>query len=141
MVIFINLLLIFVPMAKIISMSLTENLLQEIDHLQSELGFSGRSEVIRAGMRMLIADNREKQKLSGRLNSILLVIHNQSAEDIVTEIKHRFENIINTQIHSHLEHVKCLEIFTLYGDAVQIKEFVKQFQTNRKMDYVKLIVA
>jgi len=128
-------------MAKIISMSLTENLLQEIDHLQSDLGFSGRSEVIRAGMRMLIADNREKQKLSGRLNSILLVIHSQSAEDIVTEIKHRFENIINTQIHSHLEHVKCLEIFTLYGDAVQIKEFVKQFQTNRKMDYVKLIVA
>jgi CopG family transcriptional regulator, nickel-responsive regulator len=141
MVIFINMLLIFVPMAKIISMSLTENLLQEIDHMRSELGFSGRSEVIRAGMRMLIADNREKQKLSGKLDCILLVIHNQNAEDIITEIKHRFEDIIKTQIHSHLEHAKCLEIFTLNGDAVKIKDFVKKLQVNRKMDYVKLIVA
>jgi CopG family nickel-responsive transcriptional regulator len=45
-------------MAKIISMSLTSELLDEIDTLQGELGFSGRSEVIRAGIRMLLADSR-----------------------------------------------------------------------------------
>lgn len=128
-------------MAKIISMSLPENLLQEMDRLKSDLGFSGRSEVIRAGVRMLISDTREKQELSGKLDSILLLIHSQNAEDIVTEIKHRFEDIINTQIHSHLKNEKCLEIFALYGEAVRIKEFIKQFQTNRKMDYIKLVVA
>jgi len=128
-------------MVKIISMSLSEDLLAEMDRVQKELGFSGRSEVIRAGVRMFLADNREKEKLAGKLDSILMVIHNQKAEDAVTKIKHSFEDIIKTQIHSHLKGDKCLEIFTLDGDARRIKELVKLLQASRKMDYVKLIVA
>ncbi|HDI72734.1 MAG TPA: CopG family ribbon-helix-helix protein [Candidatus Altiarchaeales archaeon] len=125
----------------IISISLSDKLLEETDRIQKELGFSGRSEVIRAGTRMLIADSRKKEKLVGRINSILLLIHNQKVEDIVTEIKHRFEDITKTQIHSHLRENKCLEVFVLDGDAKRIKEITRLFQASGKMEYVKLIVA
>ena len=125
----------------IISVSLNDGLLEEIDQLQKELGFSGRSEVIRAGARMLIADSKEKERLEGRLNSVLLLIHTQKVEDTVTAIKHDFEEIISTQIHNHLRGDKCLEVFVLVGDAARIKELVRLFQTTGKMDYVKLIVA
>lgn len=127
-------------MTKIISVSFNEKILKEIDKIRKEFGFSGRSEVIRAGARMLIADSKEKEKLSGRLNSILLLIHNQKAEDTVTEIKHKFEDITKTQIHSHLKEDKCLEIFILDGEADKIKELVKLFQASGKMEYIKLIV-
>jgi len=127
-------------MAKIISISLNEEILKEIDKIQKELGFSGRSEVIRAGVRMLIADSKEKERLYGRMNSILLLIHNQKAEDTVTEIKHKFEDITKTQIHSHLKEDKCLEIFILDGEADKTKELVKLFQTSGKMEYIKLII-
>lgn len=127
-------------MAKIISISLNEEILKEIDKIRKELGFSGRSEVIRAGLRMLIADSKEKERLSGRLNSILLLIHNQKAEDIVTEIKHKFEEITKTQIHSHLKEDKCLEVFILSGEADKIKELINLFQTSGKMEYIKLII-
>jgi len=79
--------------------------------------------------------------LIGRINSTLLLIHNKDIENVVTEIKHRFEDITKTQIHSHLRENKCLEVFVLDGDADRIKEMVRLFQTSRKMDYVKLIVA
>ncbi len=125
----------------IISISLTGEILEEIDRLQKELGFSGRSEVIRAGARMLLADNKEKEKLEGRLNSVLLLIHAQKMEDTVTEIKHEFEDIISTQIHNHLREDKCIEVFILDGDAARIKQLVRLFQTSGKMDYVKLIIA
>jgi CopG family nickel-responsive transcriptional regulator len=125
----------------IISVSLNRIMLEELDNIQKELGFSGRSEVIRAGARMLIADKREKEKLTGEINSILLLIHTQNVESVVTGIKHEFEDITNTQIHSHLKGGKCLEIFVLDGDAERIKEFVELFQTSGKMDYMKLIVA
>ena len=125
----------------IISISLNDKLLTEIDQLQKELGFSGRSEVIRAGARMLLADNREKEKLEGMLNSVLLLIHSQKVEDTVTAIKHDFEDIISTQIHNHLRDDKCIEVFILEGDAARINDLVRLFQTTRKMDYVKLIVA
>ena len=125
----------------IISISLNEKLLEEIDKIKDEIGFSGRSEVIRASSRMLIADNKEKEELSGEINSILVLIHSQEVEDKVTEIKHDFEDIINTQIHSHLKENKCMEIFILDGLAERIKELSKMFQKSRKIDYVKLIVV
>jgi len=125
----------------IISISLNKKLLEEIDDIKTELGFSGRSEVIRAGARMFIADNKEKEALTGNINSMLVLIHSQEAEDKVTEIKHDFEDIINTQIHSHLKENKCLEIFILDGDAIRMKQLAKLFQISRKIDYVKLIVV
>ena len=125
----------------IISISLNDKLLTEIDQLQEELGFSGRSEVIRAGARMLLADNKDKEKLDGWLNSVLLLIHSQKVEDTVTAIKHEFEDIISTQIHNHLREDKCIEVFILEGDAARINDLVRLFLTTRKMDYVKLIVA
>ena len=88
---------------------------------------------------MLIADNQEKKDLHGDINSILLVIHDQKAEDKVTEIKHDFEDIISTQIHSHLKDETCLEIFIMEGDAQRMNTLRKMFQTSRKMDYIKMI--
>ena len=125
----------------IVSVSLSDKLLDEIDDLKDEMGFSGRSEVIRASARMLIADNREKKNLKGKINSILILIHDQKDEDKVTEIKHDFEDIISTQIHSHLRENKCLEVFMLDGDAQRMNLLSNMFKTCRKMDYVKLIVV
>ena len=124
----------------VISISLSSKLLNEIDNLKEEMGFSGRSEVIRASTRMLIADNREKEELRGDMNSILVLIHNKSVEDRVTEIKHDFEDVISTQIHSHLRENKCLELFILDGDAQRMNQLSKMFKTSGKIDYVKLII-
>ena len=94
--------------------------------------------MIRTSTRMLIADNQEKKNLTGNINSILTLIHNPKAEDKVTEIKHDFEDIIKTQIHSHLKEDKCLEVFIMEGDAERMHTLTKMFQTSRKMEYVKL---
>jgi CopG family nickel-responsive transcriptional regulator len=124
----------------IVSVSLSKKLLDEIDCIKDEMGFSGRSDVIRASARMLIADNREKSTMTGDTNSVLTLIHSQDVEDKVTEIKHDYEDIVSTQIHSHLKEHKCLEIFILDGDVHRMYQLAKRFQTSRKMDYVKLTV-
>lgn len=125
----------------IVSISLNEKILEDLDMLQDELGFSGRSEVIRAGARLLISDTKVKERLSGVINSVLLLIHDQEAENVVSKIKHKFEDITRTQIHNHLKRNKCLEIFVLDGNADDIKEMVRLFQISKKIDYVKLIIA
>jgi len=127
-------------MPRIISVSLSESLLEEVSRIQREMGFSGRSEVIRAGLRRLIAERRELERMRGRINSILLVVHEREDEDIVNRIKHEFDDIINTQLHSHLKREKCLEIFILDGEAERIREIVDRFETCGKMEYVNLII-
>ena len=55
----------------IVSISLTEEILKEIDSLQKNLGFSGRSDAIRAGIRSFVAEEKQKEDLSGNVNAIL----------------------------------------------------------------------
>jgi CopG family nickel-responsive transcriptional regulator len=125
----------------IISVSLNEKVLKDIGKLQKDLGFSGRSEVIRAATRMLVEDSREKAKLQGKISGVLLVVHKQDAEHAISHIKHQFEDIIKTQIHNHLKDEKCLEVFIVEGDAQGARSLLNSFQTSRKVEYLKLIVA
>lgn len=125
----------------IVSISLNQKILDEIDTLQNEMGFSGRSEAIRAGIRMLLADKREKDDLFGVIDATLLVIHDEKYSALVSKIRHDFQSLIKTQIHNHLENQKCLEIFVIKGDAEKIRKMTNTFETNKSLDYVKLVVS
>jgi CopG family nickel-responsive transcriptional regulator len=125
----------------IISISLNENIIQELDKLQKFLGFSGRSEIVRASVRNLLLEEKRIDELSGVLHSVLLVIHDEKSYQEISEIRHGFDKIINTHIHNKIDKDRCLEIFVLYGDAREIKNITKRFQGNRKMDQVRLVVT
>lgn len=128
------------PVLPIVSISLNENILKDMDKIQQELGFAGRSELIRAAIRMLIADKRSHEDLSGELNCVLIVTHDEGFEGPVTEIKHNFDAEVKSHLHYKLGEKKCLELMVLEGRVENIKEIVRQFQTSGGMDNVKLIV-
>ncbi|MBI4258009.1 MAG: CopG family ribbon-helix-helix protein [Thaumarchaeota archaeon] len=125
----------------IISISLNDEILLEIDRTQKTLGFSGRSELIRSAVRSFLAETKNMANISGRMNAILLATHDQSAEDVVTKIKHSFDDAIVTHTHSKLDSGKCLETFTLLGEAERIDKMFRALQVSRKVDYVKLVLA
>ena len=123
----------------IVSISLTEEILKEIDSLQKNLGFSGRSDAIRAGIRSFVAEEKQKEDLSGNVNAILLVVHNDEYDNQVNGIKHSYEDLITTHLHSKIEGDKCMELFMLKGEANSVSDITKDFQINKKMDTVKLV--
>jgi len=123
----------------IVSISLTDEILKEIDTLQKNLGFSGRSDAIRAGIRSFVSEEKQKENLSGNLNAILLVVHNDEYDNQVNGIKHSYEDLITTHLHSKIEGDKCMELFMLKGEADSISSITKDFQINKKMDTVKLV--
>jgi CopG family nickel-responsive transcriptional regulator len=125
----------------IVSLSLNNKILEELDKIQKEMGFSGRSEVIRAGVRTLLADMKERTELSGKIKAVLLLIHDHKAEDAVTNIKHDFLDIVYTQLHNRFREGKCLEIFILDGEAGRVKQLVQSFQKNERIEQVKLVIA
>jgi CopG family nickel-responsive transcriptional regulator len=123
----------------IVSISLTEEILKEIDTLQKNLGFSGRSDAIRAGIRSFVSEEKQKENLSGNVNAILLVVHNDEYDNQVNGIKHSYEDLITTHLHSKIEGDKCMELFMLKGEADSVSDITKDFQINKKMDTVKLV--
>ncbi|MDC0169895.1 CopG family ribbon-helix-helix protein [Candidatus Nitrosopelagicus sp.] len=123
----------------IVSISLNDEILKQIDNLQKNLGFSGRSDAIRAGIRSFVSEEKQKEDLSGNVNAILLVVHNDEYDNQVTGIKHSYEDLITTHLHSKIEGDKCMELFMLKGEANLVTDITKDFQTNKKMDTVKLV--
>ena len=125
----------------IVSISLNDEILTEIDKLQKSMGFSGRSEIIRAGIRNLIAEEKQRSNLSGLIHAILMIIHDEESEQIVTGIKHNHEELIGTHLHSKIEGNKCMELFLLHGEADKVDVMTRDFKTNRKMEHVKLVIT
>ena len=123
----------------IVSISLNDEILAELDKLQKSMGFSGRSEAIRAGIRTFVSDEKQKSELSGNIHAILLVVHNDEYDHVVSGITHNFEDLITTHLHSKIEKEKCMELFLIDGDAEKVSTMTRNFQTNKNMDTVKLV--
>jgi len=123
----------------IVSISLNNEILSQLDKLKKSMGFSGRSEAIRAGIRSFVSEAKQKTELSGNIHAILLVVHNDEFDHIVSGIKHNFEDLITTHLHSKIEGDKCMELFVIDGEAERVSTITNDFQTNKKMDTVKLV--
>ena len=103
------------------------------------MGFSGRSETIRAGIRAFVSEEKQKADLAGNIHAILLVVHNDEFDHVVSGITHNFEDLITTHLHSKIEKEKCMELFLINGDAEKVSTMTKDFQINKNMDTVKLV--
>jgi CopG family nickel-responsive transcriptional regulator len=123
----------------IVSISLNDDIINDINKLQKDLGFSGRSEIVRAGLRNILAEQKERESLNGELTALLLIIHQERDDDQVTNMRHSYEEIITTHLHSKIDRDRCVEVFLLKGQATLIRGMTKNFQTNKKLDHVKLI--
>jgi CopG family nickel-responsive transcriptional regulator len=123
----------------IVSLSFPETMINEMDQIQKSGGFAGRSELVRAAVRLLFEDSKEKNTLSGHMNAIVVVTHDESNEAPVTRLKHEFEEIVRTHIHNKISHNNCVELFLLEGDGKKIASMVREFQKEDKLKSVKLV--
>jgi len=123
----------------IVSISLNNEILKELDKLQDSMGFTGRSEIIRAGIRTFVQEEKQKRDLKGKQNAILVVVHADEYDDQVARIKHDYEDLIRTHLHNKIDGDRCMEMFILDGDSKKIQGITQGFLTDKKMDTVKLV--
>ena len=124
----------------IVSLSFPETMISEMNQIQKSGGFAGRSELVRAAVRLLIEDSKAKDNLTGHMNAIVLVTHDESNEAPVTRLKHEFEEIVRSHIHNKISRNNCVELFLLEGDGKKVASMVREFQKEDKLKSVKLVV-
>jgi CopG family nickel-responsive transcriptional regulator len=124
----------------VVSLSLPEAMIREMDEIQGSLGFTGRSELVRAAIRLLLQDFKEKSSLSGKIGAVLVITHAEENEEQVTRIKHKFDGIVRTHIHTKPSKKQCIELFLVEGDASDVNSMTKEFQKDDGIRSVKLLV-
>ncbi len=104
----------------IVSISISEEFLKDVERAGKQLGFKGRSEMFRVALASLVEEAEQFNELKGIVDAVFVVIHFKKDEPEITKLKHAFGNILKSQLHSCITDTSCLEVFVLKGDAGQI---------------------
>lgn len=124
----------------IVSLSFPDGMIKDMDEIQKARGFTGRSELVRAAIRLMLEDVKEKNSLVGNINAVVMVTHHQEDEEPITRLKHTFEDIIRFHVHSKTGHNNCVELFLVEGDGKKVASMTKDFQKEEKMKSVRLLI-
>lgn len=125
----------------IISLSLNDTLIQELDALQEELGFSGRSEIVRTAVRDFISTQKKQAEIEGVIEGVVLMIYPEKHGSAISEIWHSYKKGIKSQIHNCLENEKCLQILIIEADAKVIKQLMQELKSSPKVEFAQLFIS
>lgn len=123
----------------IVSISLNEDNLAALDRIQKTYGLSGRSEAVRTSINAALADIRELEGMDGTVEGVLIIVRGNHADPWMSMIQARYESHIKTQMHSHLQNHKCLEVMVVSCDADVLSSMMKEIHAEGKADYVKFV--
>lgn len=123
----------------IISISFSEENIKALDKVQKAHGLKGRSEAMRICLRSAEAEVRDRESLKGEVEGVLIVVHGSHGAPGLGDLSHSFQEVVATQIHSHLRNQKCLEVFIVRGPADPVQGMIASFQKDDHIDYVKFV--
>ena len=123
----------------VVSLSFPEQLVKEMDKVQKSLGYTGRSEFVRSGIRLLLQDIKERDALGGEVTAVIIVTHTEENEEPVTRIKHEYDEIVRTHVHNKITKNNCVELFLLQGEGSKTASMANDFQREDGIRTVKLV--
>ena len=123
----------------VISISLPEESIAALEKIQGHLALSGRSEAVRASIRMAETEIKEMEQLSGEAEGVLIVVHGTHDDQWISMLQHKYGDAIKTQLHSHLRDRKCLEVMILSSDSSVVGRMMRDIYGTGKADYIKFV--
>lgn len=123
----------------ILSISLNDENLNELDEIQKIFGLKGRSEAVRRAINAAKAEAQTMEEMEGIVEGVLIVVKKDHGDPWMNIIQAKHQNEIRTQLHSHLKDHKCLEVMVISGEAEKLTALLKEIHSIGKADYVTFV--
>lgn len=126
---------------EIISLSLPEGLLKELDHILGEEHSATRSEVIRQAVRNYISEYDKLDNIKGNVIATITVLYEKTEKnEELFQIQHEFGDMITAYLHSHLTGENCLEVLVVKGSSKRLKNLIDGLKANKPVRQIKFSV-
>ncbi|MCU4926140.1 CopG family ribbon-helix-helix protein [Halobacteria archaeon AArc-dxtr1] len=114
----------------VVSVSMPESLLEELDTFIDEYGYSGRSEAMREGARGLLTEFDEPELGGEPIVATITTVfgHETDAETRLSELRHSHQELVTSNVHSHAGDA-CLELFVAEGTVEEVGAFVSKLRS------------
>jgi len=125
----------------IISLSLPEELIRELDSILGEEKFATRSEVVRQAVRSYISEYKELDKIRGTIIATITVFYEKKERnEELFKLQHEFSDTITAYLHSHLTETSCLEVMVVKGSSKRLKSLIDGLKANKPVKKIKFSV-
>ena len=125
----------------IISLSIPDLLLKQIDQTMKEKGFVSRSEIARQALRHYLTEDLKIEDIDGDATATITLIYKENADRRrLLETQHVYGGLVSTFLHAHIHPGFCLEVIILNGQAALIRKFVDNLRQNEQIRQIKISV-
>ena len=118
----------------VVSVSMPDDLVDRIDEFTEEHGYTGRSELLREASRNLLGEFEDKTLEDRELMGIVTVVFDYegtAVEERMMQLRHEHEEIVASNLHSHVGDHNCMELFILEGTLEEISTFVGKIRATQ----------
>ena len=124
------------------SVSLEEDLLNELDLFAKDNSFANRSQALRHLIEKNIVE--KKWQCNNIVAGAIVMIYDHHKKDILTranDIQHNYFGVILSSQHYHLSHDMCLEIIAVKGKAKTLTELSDKLISIKGIKHGKLLMS
>jgi CopG family nickel-responsive transcriptional regulator len=125
----------------VISISIPESLLKQVDDTIKEKGFANRSEIFRQSLRHFISEGGNLNELEGEITATVTIIYERMAKrDRIIDVQHIYGEIVSTFLHAHIDENYCLEMIVVKGKAATLRKLVNALRSSEQIMQIKVAV-
>jgi CopG family nickel-responsive transcriptional regulator len=125
----------------VISLSIPEVLLEQMDSAIAERGFASRSEITRQALRLFLKDDIQIENAEGEIVATATIIYREKADrQRLMDAQHVYSGLVSTFLHTHLQEGYCLEVIILKGQARTIKKFTDTLRANEQITQINITI-
>ena len=125
----------------IISISIPDRLLQQIDQAMNEKGFASRSEITRQALRLYLTEDLKIEEAEGEVVATITLIYKENADRRrLLDTQHFYGGLVSTFLHTHIHQGFCLEVVILKGQGALIRKFIDNLRQNEQITQTKISV-
>lgn len=117
---------------EILSISIDDASLKQLNQIQKALGFKSRSKMLRSAILSMVKDYELLDSLKGSVECVFILTYSESEKNNVSGILHEFEDSIKTELHQHNSGT-CIDILNLHADAKQIRKIFGILKRNKSI--------
>ena len=126
-----------------ITITLDDDLMDELDRMIAAQGYQNRSEAIRDFTRAGMQQAAQKMGKAGSCVAALVYVYDHAARDLsrrLVENYHGHHDLSMATLHVHLDGDNCMEVTALKGTGAEVQHFADHIIAERGVRYGRLVM-
>jgi len=125
----------------IVSLSLPDELLKDLDRVLGKERAATRSEVIRQAVRGYILEYNKLENIKGNVVATITVLYAKAEKnEELFKLQHEFGDMIAAYLHSHLTEENCLEVLVVKGPSKRLRDLIDGLKANKPVKQIKFAI-